>query len=377
MGYTTHARTLYKLREEMDTTCTPVPSAIPMADRLWFFEIIVGILVLIAVNYIFKRIVKHVRHRSISLSPDWREKIDHILFLPFQILLWILGGTLVIEVLGRRFDFSFFESYIDAFRSTGFVICVAWVLLRWKTVLQKEFLNKEHHARKVDPGFVLVLGKITSIIIIVIAMMIILQVWGLNIAPLIAFGGIGAAAVGFSAKDVLANFFGGLMLHINRPFMIGDFIYLPDQHLEGHVEEIGWNTTTVRDKEKRPVYLPNSTFSHTLVINGSRMTHRRIEEKVGIRYEDFSKIPTLVDDLKKVISSHPDIDTHLPVLAVFSGFGQFTLDLYIDVYTLQTRYDKYLHVKHEILMMVYIELQKAGAEMPTPIVSVTGKLITS
>jgi MscS family membrane protein len=347
-----------------------------MADRLWFFEIIIGILALIAVSYVFKKVVKHVRHRSISISPNWKEKIDQILYLPFHILLWILGSTLVIEVLGRRFGFSFFESYIDAFRSTGFVICVAWVLLRWKTVAQREFMNKDYHALRLDSGFIQVIGKIASIIIVIIALMIVLQVWGLDIAPLIAFGGIGAAAVGFAGKDVLANFFGGLMLHINRPFMVGDLICLPDRQLEGNVEEIGWYQTTLRDKEKRPVYLPNSTFSHALVINGARMTHRRIEEKIGVRYEDFVKIPALVDEIKKAISNHPEIDTHLPILVVFNGFGQFTLDLYIDIYTLQTRYDKFLHIKHEILMLIYRELQKAGAEIPTPIVTLSGKIST-
>jgi MscS family membrane protein len=327
------------MRKKMETTSPPpVASPFLMADRLWFFEIIVGILVLIAVNYLFKRIVKYVRHRSISLSPDWKEKIDYILHLPFQVLLWILGCTLIIEVLGRRFGFSFFESYIDAFRSTGFVICSAWVLLRSKAVAQKGFMNKEHPAFKLDAGFVQIAGKIISVIVIVISLMIILAVWGLDIAPLIAFGGIGAAALGFAGKDVLANFFGGVMLHINRPFMVGDFISLPDKHLEGHVEDIGWNLTTVRDKEMRPVYLPNSTFSNTLVTNGARMTHRRIEEKIGLRYEDFAKIPALVDDIKKAIANQPDIDTHLPILVVFNGFGQFTLDLYVDVYTLQTRF---------------------------------------
>ncbi len=361
----------------MEPSDAPIPSLLRIPDRLWFFEIIIGIFVLIAVNYLFKRLVKHVRHRSLSIHPDWKEKIDHILYLPFQILLWVLGARLVIEVLGRRFDFSFFKSYIDPFRSTGFVICVAWIFLRWKAVIEKEFLKKEPNVRKVEPGFVLVVGKIISIAIIVISVMIILQVWGLDIMPLVAFSGIGAAAVGYSAKDVLANFFGGLMLHLNRPFMIGDFIHLPNHHVEGHVEEIGWNTTTVRDKDKRPVYLPNSTFTHTFVINAARMTHRRIEVKVGIRYEDYDKISFLVDDLKIAIAGHSDIDSHLPVLVVFNGFGQFTLDLYIDVYTLQTRYDKFLHVKHEILMLVYSELQKAGVEIPTPAVSVTGKLLTS
>ena len=352
------------------------PAQVPIADSLWFFEIAVGVLVLLAVNYLFKRIIKHVRQRSISTAQDWKEKIDKILFLPFQILLWILGMTLVTEILGRRFGFSFFENYIDAFRSTGFVLCGAWVLLRWKTVVQKEILNKDKPVLKADSGFVFVIGKILSIVIIIISIMIVLQVWGLNIGPLIAFGGIGAAAVGFAGKDVIANFFGGLMLHINRPFMVGDLIQMPDSRLEGYVEEIGWYLTTVRDKEKRPVYLPNAIFSNALVINGSRMTHRRIEEKIGVRYEDFSKIPMLIDNIKKGISNHADIDTHLPVLVVLNGFNQCTLDIYLDIYTLQTRYDKYLVVKHEILALVYEEVLKAGAEMPMPMMSIYGKIAT-
>lgn len=355
----------------------PTTSLLHLPEKLWFFEIIIGILVLFAVNYLFKRIVKHVRHRSLSAKPDWKEKIDHILYFPFQILLWVLGATLIFEVLGRRLNFSFFDSYISAFRSTGFIVCVAWVLLRWKNVMQKDFLKKDQDTRKVDSSVVLVVGKVLAIAIIVISTMIILQVWGLDIMPLVAFGGIGAAAIGFSAKDVLANFFGGLMLHINRPFMLGDFISLPDQHLEGHVEEIGWNMTTVRDKDKRPVYLPNSTFSHTLVINCARMTHRRIEARLGVRYEDFDKITQAVEQIKNAISAHAEIDTHLPIIAVFNQFSPTTLDIYIDVYTLQTRYDKFLHVKHQILMLVYEELRKVGVEMPMPILSLTGKIITS
>jgi MscS family membrane protein len=360
----------------MDTSGSPILSELATGDRLWFFEIIFGILVLIAVNFIFKKIIRHVRHRSLSVSHDWKEKIDQVLFLPFQILIWILGGTLIIEILGRRFDFAFFEDYINAFRSTAFILCVAWVLLRWKSVVQKDFLNKDHHYRKLNAGFVYVAGKILSIVIVVISSMIVLQIWGLNIAPLIAFGGIGAAAIGFASKDIIANFCSGLMLHINRPFMIGDSIYLPEQDLEGNIEEIGWSLTTVRDKGKRPVYLPNSIFSHAQVINASRMTHRRIEEKVGIRYEDFSRIPELVDRLKAAIAIHPDIDSHLPILVVLNGFNQCALDLYIDVYTLQTRYEKYLMVKHEILMLVYRELTEVGAEMPVPMLSIQGRLAT-
>jgi MscS family membrane protein len=300
--------------------------------------------------------------------------VDQIFFLPFQVLLWILGCTLVLDVLGRRFDFSFFENYISSFRSSGFILCLAWALLRLKTVVQSDVLNKDNQRRKVDAGFMQAIGKIASLVIMVITLMVVLQIWGLDIGPLIAFGGIGAAAIAFASKDVIANFCGGVMLHINHPFMVGDCIHVPNLHLEGYVEEIGWSLTRVRDKEKRPVYLPNAIFSSVMVINASRMTHRRIEDKVGIRYEDFSKIPVLVENLKDAISAHPGIDTHLPVLVILNGFHQFSLELYIDVYTLETRYDKYLMVKHEVMQLVYQELIKGGAEVSTPMMSISGRI---
>lgn len=335
-------------------------------DRSWFFEMIIGLVILIVVNILFRYLLKQFRQRSISLSRDWKEKIDEIFSFPFHVLIWILGVTFVAEVLGKRFNFYLFEAYLNQFRSTGVVVCLSWMFLRWKKEAFRYWLGKDQPIRKVDGGFIQTGNHVLSLALIVVAFMIILQIWGLNIAPLITFGGIGAAAIGFAAKDVIGNFFGGMMLHFNRPFMIGDMIVIPEKHLEGSVEEIGLYLTTIRDKDKRPVYLPNSLFATALVVNSSRMTHRRIEEKVGIRYDDFSRLDPLTENIRKKISSHPDIDSHLPVVATFHSFGPCTLNLYIDVYTLQTRYDHSLKVRHQVLMMIYEEVTKLGAEMPIP-----------
>ncbi len=333
-------------------------------NNFWFMEIVIGLLTLIAINFIFKRVVKHFRYRSLSMAHDWKEKIGEITFLPITILLWVLGGILVLEVFSKRFDFIFFEEYLDAFRTSCIVGCTTWVIMRWKHQLQIAILDKERHIRKIDTSFIHVVARFATIVIFLITAMIILQVWGVNLGPLIAFGGIGAAAIGFAAKDVIANFFGGLMLYITRPFMNGDYVVLPDRQLEGHVEEIGWYLTSIRDKEKRPVYLPNAIFSSVLVVNSSRMTHRRILEKIGVRYEDFPKIRSLCDEIRKAIMEHLAVDRHLPVLVTFSSYNQFTLDIVVDVYTLATKYDHYLAVKQEILIIVYEVIKAKGAEIP-------------
>jgi len=354
--------------------CNMLVETLSFHQRFWLWEIIVGLIVLVVLNFLFKKGVEKARLRSISRASRWQDGLDYILHTPFQVLLWILGTTLVIQILGKRFDFSFFGSYIDAFRSTGFIVCLTWVLLRWKNVFQKQLLSQDLQKKKIDVGFALVISKVISIIAILICMMIILEIWGLNIAPLLAFGGIGAAAIGFAAKDVLANFFGGVMLYVNRPFAIGDFIHLPKEQVEGYVEDIGWNTTTIRDKDKRPLYLPNATFSQTLVINGSRMTHRRIVETIGIRYQDFPKMQEFVIRVQKRLEEHSDIDRYLPVLVVLNSLSGTGLSIFIDVYTLKTRYNQFLECKHEILSLVYKEMRDMQIEFSSPMLTLSGSI---
>lgn len=348
----------------MDSTL--LTSSKLFSEGLWFFEILLGIGSLIGVNFLITKIIKRIRQKSLSTTSGWKEKIDHIFMAPFHILLWLLGVTFVVEVLGTRFGFSFFDNYINPFRSSGVVLCLAWILLRWKKELQHTFLNKERQNKKIDAGFVHVISKILSVAIVVLSFLTIFQIWGLNIVPLIAFGGVGAACIGFAAKDVIANFFGGLMLYINRPFMIGDLIVLPNHRIEGHVEEMGWYLTCVRDKEKRPMYLPNAMFSSIHVINSSRMTHRRIEEKIHIQHGDFLKIKSATEKIRASIATHPDVDSHLPILVVFHTFTQSNIELFVDFYTLQTRYEKYLLVKHEILSLIYEILleEKVSTNIP-------------
>lgn len=339
-----------------------------LSGSLWFFEILLGIGVLVGINFLFKKLVKHIRQRSLSVTGGWKEKIDQIFIVPVQVLLWLLGLTLIVEVLAARFGFSFFDNYLNAFRSSGVIACLAWIILRWKKEFQHTWMSKSD--KKLDAGFIHVISKILSVVLVVLSFLIILQIWGLNIVPLIAFGGIGAAAIGFAAKDVIGNFFGGLMLYINRPFMVGDLIILPDRRVEGHVEEMGWYLTCVRDKDKRPVYLPNATFSSIHVINSSRMTHRHIEETIFIQHADFSKILTATEKIRSAIASHSDIDTHLPIIVVFSKFTQNSIELYFDCYTLQTRYEKFLLVKQSVLQLVYDTLIEEKVEINTPAIKV-------
>ena len=113
----------------------------------------------------------------------------------------------------------------------------------------------------------LALAKLLRLSIVISAVLVALPTVGIEITALLAFGGVGGLAVGFAAQDLLSNFFGGLMIYLDRPFTIGDWIRSPDREIEGTVESIGWRLTVVRTFDKRPLYIPNSVFTTLTVEN--------------------------------------------------------------------------------------------------------------
>src|SRR5690554_8109402 len=127
------------------------------------------------------------------------------------------------------------------------------------------------------------ISKLSRAVVIITAVLISLQSLGYSLSGVLAFGGVGGIAVGFAAKDLLANFFGGFIVHLDRPFKVGDWIRSPDRKIEGTVEVIGWRLTTIRTFDQRPLYVPNAVFTQIAVENPSRMTNRRIPTTLGIR----------------------------------------------------------------------------------------------
>lgn len=94
---------------------------------------------------------------------------------------------------------------------------------------------------------------------------------------------------------------------------MGGWSHSSDRNIEGTVEQIGWRLTRIRTFDKRPLYIPNSTFTMIAVENPSRMSHRRIFETIGIRYDDAGKVRAIVHDVKNMLRQHEEID-HSPKL---------------------------------------------------------------
>ena len=193
-----------------------------------------------------------------------------------------------------------------------------------------------------------------------------LQTLGFSIGGVLAFGGIGGIAIGFAAKDLLANFFGGLTIYLDRPFSVGDWIRSPDRDIEGTVEEIGWRLTRIRTFDKRPLYLPNATFTQIAVENPSRMLNRRIFETIGIRYDDAARMRDILRDVENMLREHPEIDQEQLTMVNFNAFAASSLDFFVYTFTRTTVWAEYHRVKQDVLLRILDIIDANGAEVAFP-----------
>jgi MscS family membrane protein len=254
------------------------------------------------------------------------------------------------------------------------VIIISWSLFRGLNYyLQlKPFtknLSSEDDITLITETYEIVI-RILKILVVVITALIIMQEIGLSISGLLAFGGVGGLIVGLAAKDLLSNFFGGMMIFFDRPFRVGEFIKSPDRNIEGIVEKIGWRLTVVRTFSKNVLYIPNTAFSSIIVENATRMSNRRINETIGIRYDDLNKMTDIIQDVNNVLESNPDIDQTQRAKVYFKSFSASSCDFFIYAFTKTKDWEEFLRIKQDVLLKVAEIIEQHNAEIAYPTTTV-------
>lgn len=312
-------------------------------------------------RHLFKKITEHAK-QSVNL---WDDVFVHALSKPVNMAILFYGVTLAtVPYPDRSSDFVLFINTIQDF---GLILFLSWFLVRGINGAEQALKSKDLGRTKMDETTASAISKLLRISVIVSAGLIILQLLGYSVSGILAFGGIGGIAVGFAAKDLLSNFFGGMMIYLDRPFQVGDWIRSPDKEIEGVVENVGWRLTRIRTFDKRPLYIPNAVFTQISVENPSRMTNRRIYETLGVRYEDANKLPAIIKDVRSMLEQHPEIDQNLVIIVNFNKFAASSLDFFVYTLTKTTDWVKFHEVKQDVLFKVLeiIDNHKAEVAFPT------------
>ena len=249
----------------------------------------------------------------------------------------------------------------------GWCWLVAWFFWKFVQLLTRSTIERgQEGGQDFDVTTVFALSKLSRLVIFVVALITVAHNLGFNVGALLALGGVGGIAVGLAAKDLLANFFGGLTIYLDRPFSVGDWIRSPDKSIEGTVEYISWRHTRIRAFNKNPIYVPNAVFTTIVVENPSRMSHRRLKETVGLRYDDFAQVEPIVTEIRTMLENHPDIDASQTLIVNFNAFGASSLDIMIYTFTHTRKWVEYHHIKQAVLLEIGRIIERHGAEIAFP-----------
>ena len=226
--------------------------------------------------------------------------------------------------------------------------------------------QQQARGEEIDHTTVDALMKLTRLLTVIVTVLVRAQTLGFQIGGLLALGGVGGLAVGLAAKDLLANFFGGLTIYLDRPFGVGEWIRSPDKSIEGTVEHISWRHTRIRAFNKNPIYVPNAVFTSIVVENPSRMSHRRLKETIGLRYDDFSVVKPVVEAIHQMLQNHPGIDTTQTMIVNFNQFGASSLDIMIYTFTKTIDWVTFHAVKQNVLLQIGAIIEHHGAQIAFP-----------
>jgi MscS family membrane protein len=196
----------------------------------------------------------------------------------------------------------------------------------------------------------------------------VLQIWGIQIGPIIAGFGLFGVAVALGAQDLFKNLLGGVSILVERRFKIGDWVRV-ESIVEGTVEDIGFRSTRIRRFDQVPVVVPNNFFADYALINFSEMNYRRIFWQIGVEYQTSSaqlrdicgQIKSWLDDNANFIS-----DDRVPCLIFVDGFNDSSIDIMVYCFTETTDWQEWLTQKQDLAYAIKEIVEGAGTGFAFP-----------
>jgi MscS family membrane protein len=215
-----------------------------------------------------------------------------------------------------------------------------------------------------DDQLVPVVRTLAKLVIIIVGLLMIIQNLGGEVGSLLAGLGIGGAAIALASKDTIANLFGSIVIFVDRPFQVGDWVEIGDQ--EGTVEAVGLRVTRIRTFANSLITVPNSTLTTTSINNWSRMRKRRIKLTIGVTYgSSVEQVQQGVEAIREVLKADERISQDF-MLVNFTNFGASSLDVFVYAFTLTTRWDEYMQVREDFLLEIMRRFEAIGLSFAFP-----------
>ncbi len=220
--------------------------------------------------------------------------------------------------------------------------------------------------------------RAVKIVVALIGGATILELWGIQVGPILAGLGLFGVAVALGAQDLFKNLIAGILVIAEKRFFKGDWIRV-DGVVEGTVETIGFRSTMVRRFDKAPVYVPNSKLSDNAVTNFSAMTHRRIYWHIGVTYDTTIEQLRAIRDGIEAYVLESDEFAHPPEVSTFVRIDRFSdssIDIMLYCFTKTTNWGEWLEIKERLAYMIKGIVEDNGSSFAFPSQSIYVESIT-
>ena len=296
----------------------------------------------------------------------WFAALVKSVHVPWLIFFWLFALSFIIPQFFLQFHIDIrYSALMDKLRSLVFLGALYWSMMVFVKQLEERIAPRWSSSSR-DKTTVRAVTQLSRVVLTILFVLSVLPILGFETSSLVAFGGVGGIGAAFAAKDTLSNFLGGMMIFWDRPFSVGDWVRSPDRNIEGTVEYIGWRLTRIRTFSKRPLYVPNGIFSTISIENPSRMSNRRIDTVIGVRYDDATKIEDIVKDINEMLHAHDSIDGTQTIMVHFTQFDASSLNINLYAFTKTTDWAKYRDVQQDVFIKTIGIIRQHGAECAFP-----------
>ena len=323
-----------------------------------------------------EKVIEQLESADVLDSP-YRETFAHWIGKPLGALmfLWITGYVFDVTcefVDAMYVNFAVPENVAAGFDRGTYIFTAGLIVSMWLSKYGSQLLTKmfPDSSAQTEEGKKLILVRFATMITLLATFAATLVTFGLPASFLFSFGGLGGLAFGLAAKDFIANLIGGVIIAVTSPFSEGDKIVLlasggkfrgsdSPKISEYSVEKIGWYSTLLMPRDKKPTIVPNGFFLGNATINHSRATHRFVRAAFEIRYEDVGQATQIKEGINEFLAKHPHVDVKAGSKSLITNLGSAKLEMEVRAFIpMAEGGDAYYDLRQDVCLEVCRLLEK-------------------
>lgn len=284
--------------------------------------------------------------RRMAASTAWRidDYVVDAIAPPLRAIPVVFGIFVATNYM--KFD-GLIERVTENVTRTLIIIVIFWALMRAIGPLSRAFARLEQVLSRELVEWIM---KAMRVAVVLVGVATVLQIWGIEIGPIIAGAGLFGVAVALGAQDLFKNLIAGILILGEKRFKKGDWIKV-DGIVEGTVEAIGFRSTVVRRFDQAPVMVPNAQLSDTAVTNFSDMTYRRIYWHIGVEYAtSIEQLSEIREGIAAYIEKTGDFvkPSEASTFVRIDRFNDSSIDILVYCFTYTKVWGEWLEIKEKL-----------------------------